>query len=395
MNPYDAAPGEGYKISRYPQLAKALANAGADCTWITSSFLHWRYRQRDLASVPIASLPYNIEFIKTPGYQPGISIARLKFLRGFANGFKKWALEPGRTPPDIILGSSPPIECLSTGAEMARHFNAKFIADIRDPWPDTYVALSPQILKPISWTFAWISGRKLRKGLDQADATIAVSSTYLKWADAKSKHPAQKSAVVPLTTEMLATTEIIENRLLSDDLIITYVGTLGLSFDWPTLKQALLRIDLHRITVNIIGSGGNAKTITEDIAKSELLQKHVNFEGALPYAELMQVLLRSTLSINSLSARSTASLPNKFFDFMSAGLPVLNSLSGELAEIVDDRAIGLNYTAGNPEELKACLQKLSENRDLIRTFSRNMTLLATEYSPTNVFRNAAKFILDV
>ena len=397
VNPYDATPGEGFKLNRYPRLAQALASEGADCTWITSSFLHYEFRQRDRNAISREVLPYKIEFVETPGYPPGISLARLKFLRGFASGLKKWAYEPGRTPPDIIVGSTPPIECLIACAEISKHFSATFIADVRDPWPDTFTSLSPWILKPAAWVFARLSDRKLRTGLVSANAMMSVSSTFLNWATEKRGNPTEKTVVVPLTTDIRVSDEIIENRVKNSLFIVTYVGTLGLSFDWTTLKHALLLSDLQKngISVNIIGTGRGSKKIVSDIDNSELLRRHVTYLGAVPYSQVMEVLLRSTVSIAPHTPGSTASLTNKFFDFMAAGLPIINSLRGEPAEIIKTNNVGLNYEAGNSAALADCLINLCRNRDLVFEYSRNMSVLAQQYSPSNVFGKAAEFILSV
>jgi glycosyltransferase involved in cell wall biosynthesis len=53
--------------------------------------------------------------------------------------------------------------------------------------------------------------------------------------------------------------------------------------------------------------------------------------------------------------------PNKVFEYLSAGLPLISSLRGEVASLIDEHKIGLNYSAGDPQQLYRCIQTLSNN----------------------------------
>ena len=45
------------------------------------------------------------------------------------------------------------------------------------------------------------------------------------------------------------------------------------------------------------------------------------------------------------------SLPNKPFEYMAEGLPLLSSLRGELRDLIEKHRIGRFYEAGNPSSL--------------------------------------------
>jgi glycosyltransferase involved in cell wall biosynthesis len=48
---------------------------------------------------------------------------------------------------------------------------------------------------------------------------------------------------------------------------------------------------------------------------------------------------------------SVISLPNKPFEYMAAGLPLLSSLPGELEQLITEHQIGLHYRAGDVQSL--------------------------------------------
>ena len=44
-------------------------------------------------------------------------------------------------------------------------------------------------------------------------------------------------------------------------------------------------------------------------------------------------------------------MPDKFYDYTAAGLPIINSLKGEVGQIIEKERIGINYVAGSTTEL--------------------------------------------
>ena len=63
-------------------------------------------------------------------------------------------------------------------------------------------------------------------------------------------------------------------------------------------------------------------------------------------------LLRvSSIGFAPYQRNTLISLPNKPFEYMAAGLPILSSLRGELEELITKEQIGLAYRAGDEESL--------------------------------------------
>jgi glycosyltransferase involved in cell wall biosynthesis len=57
------------------------------------------------------------------------------------------------------------------------------------------------------------------------------------------------------------------------------------------------------------------------------------------------------------------SLPNKPFEYMAAGLPIISSLPGELEALLRQEGIGLQYKAGDVESLVGAIKFLVEHPD--------------------------------
>jgi glycosyltransferase involved in cell wall biosynthesis len=68
--------------------------------------------------------------------------------------------------------------------------------------------------------------------------------------------------------------------------------------------------------------------------------------------------------------------PNKFFDYIAAGLPVLNNYPGWLADLISEHACGLAVPPDNPELFADALVKLADSPDLRDRMGKKSRALA-------------------
>ena len=70
--------------------------------------------------------------------------------------------------------------------------------------------------------------------------------------------------------------------------------------------------------------------------------------------------------------------PNKFFDYISSGLPVLNNYPGWIADIISKYNLGIVVRPNKPEEFADALIEISKNDSLVREMSKNSRRAAEE-----------------
>ena len=68
--------------------------------------------------------------------------------------------------------------------------------------------------------------------------------------------------------------------------------------------------------------------------------------------------------------------PNKFFDYIALGLPVINNYPGWLAEMITDNNCGLAITPRNPEAFSEALIKMKSDRKSLFQMGENAKQLA-------------------
>jgi len=123
----------------------------------------------------------------------------------------------------------------------------------------------------------------------------------------------------------------------------------------------------------IIGTGGVIDILKKRALKNDLKNK-VLFIGRIPYLEMMQYTLNADVGVTldkDTNINYRFSLPNKIFDYMKAGIPVLASNLTEVANIIDSYKVGLVIPNHNPKTILEGLKTLTNNKKQQEKFSKN------------------------
>jgi glycosyltransferase involved in cell wall biosynthesis len=68
------------------------------------------------------------------------------------------------------------------------------------------------------------------------------------------------------------------------------------------------------------------------------------------------------------------SLPNKLFDYLSAGIPVIASDLPEISKILSEYKCGIIIPEVNKEEISNAIKKLRDNRELLSELKQNSVI---------------------
>lgn len=126
----------------------------------------------------------------------------------------------------------------------------------------------------------------------------------------------------------------------SDNNTILYQGALNIGRGLEKLIEAMQWIQNAKLT--IVGEGDIERKLKEQCQNLNLCEK-IHFTGRVPLEELNQITRNSTIGVSieeDLGLNYRYALPNKLFDYIQAGLPVLTSNLPEMKSIVDDYGVG-------------------------------------------------------
>lgn len=123
------------------------------------------------------------------------------------------------------------------------------------------------------------------------------------------------------------------------------------------LVEAFRYLD-HRYLLLIIGSGDVIAQLKEQVARFELTH-HVTFMDKMPAAALRQYTLNADLGVTidkDTNLNYHFSLPNKVFDYIHAGIPVLASRLPEIEGLVTRYHIGTFIENHDPEHIASQIE---------------------------------------
>ena len=118
----------------------------------------------------------------------------------------------------------------------------------------------------------------------------------------------------------------------------------------------------------------------------ELLKERVLIKGLTGRIKLVpkcpwQILMRYTRSADaglSLDKNSNMnynfSLPNKIFDYLSAGIPVISTDLHEISRILNEFSCGILIPEPAPEEIRKAIVRLRDDRDMLVELKRNSAI---------------------
>ena len=134
----------------------------------------------------------------------------------------------------------------------------------------------------------------------------------------------------------------------------------------------------------IIGSGDVWK-ILEQKVKAQNLGERIKLINKLPKAELMQYTYNADLGLSidrNTNLNYYYSLPNKIFDYIQAGIPILASKLPEIEKIITHYNIGDFINSHEPQTIAEKINEMLTSQKL-NEYKENTNLAAKELSWTN------------
>ena len=286
-------------------------SARCDVVVWTSDFSHATKRRRRLSGEP--SVGMDVRLVKTMPYFRNVSLRRVASHAAYARRFAceaVRAIAEGLPRPALVVTSFPTISAAEASVRLARRLGAAVVVDVQDAWPETFERILPR------WTLAPLRA-KARRVFRDADLVTGVCDRYRELTGRSDYYRAY------LGIEPGATPEAPHGR--NGRKRIAYVGGVGRTYDLDTVRRAagLLGMDF-------------------DIAGGE------NYLGR---DELEEFLAGCDVGVVPMSGDSWVGLPNKLFDYAKAGLPIVSSLGGETAALLEKYACGATYRAGDAASL--------------------------------------------
>ncbi len=383
---FDPTPYDKVGDLRFIQIANATLKAGHRVTHFTSTFRHTSKKHRFDDDTELTVTPgYTVKYIYSMGYRKNISLKRFFAHHDFAK--KLIRNLSSQKKPDLIFVSMPPLSSAEMVTSWARRNDIPVIVDIIDPWPDSFIKDVPARLKPLSRLFVYPFYKKVQRILKNSMAVTSISNGYLNWAKSQYKsiqrtkcfYPAQDLDKIQSKMAQLKKTEVRNEDILR----IIYVGSLGSSYDLPAIVKAAAILDekYPGKTEFIIAGVGPQSEIVEEYQKK---LSNLRYLGWISDEELIRQYYLSDLGLIQHKNNLTQTVTYKLFSYLSAGLPILNSLQSEMAEIISENKVGLNNMNEDYTKLAENIEHFLFNRDTLEAYKDNAIKLTREKGDSTI-----------
>jgi len=177
--------------------------------------------------------------------------------------------------------------------------------------------------------------------------------------------------------------------------IILYQGSLNVGRGLEQMINAMQFIDNAHF--KIIGDGDIVQQLEQQI-KEKALEKKVTIKGRMPFQELPAETSKADLGIaleENIGLNYYYALPNKLFDYIQAGVPVLVSPFPEMQKIVNQYEIGTVYDHKDAKMLAQKIDEIFELKNRYQQWQRNTQKAAKdlcwekqEETLINIYANA-------
>lgn len=143
----------------------------------------------------------------------------------------------------------------------------------------------------------------------------------------------------------------------------------------------------------IIGGGDVLPILKEKVAQNHWDEK-VMFFPRMPYQKMMAITQLAELGFTldkDTNLNYRFSLPNKLFDYIQAGVPVVASHLVEIERIVRNYNIGTFVENHDPQSIAETIENALNDKDSLALWKQNLTIAARELC----WENEEKVLLDI
>lgn len=362
------------------EMARAAVAAGHDVSMVCGSYglgqtgletpFHRGRREGTVDGIHV--IEFNLSYSNSDGF-----LRRVGVFAKFALGSIGVALS---RKYDVAFATTTPLTAGIPGI-CARWLRGKpFVFEVRDLWPELPKAMgvirNPVILGLMSM-LEWTSYRS-------AHRLVGLSPGICKGITERGV-PDERVMMVPngCDLDIFAADNIEPWRpegVGPNDLMAVFSGTHGQANGLDAVlnaAQILKTAGRNDIKFVLIGDGKLKPALRA--RADELKLDNVLFLEPVNKSRLASLLRGADLGMQILAnvpAFYYGTSPNKFFDYIAAGLPVLNNYPGWLAGLIEENGCGFAVPPENPEAFAAALIKAADNRAELAEMGRRSRALA-------------------
>lgn len=287
---------------------------------------------------------------------------------------------------EYVFLSVPPVTFLNVLLSKVR--GIKLITDLEDLWPLFLIemGLSNKAVIKYFETFANLT-------YNLSDGIAAVSEGMKGFVRNKISNKDKPTWLTPLGVNLEEYNNLDENKSIieetrwKNDFVIMYLGAHGEANDLYSVidtidvmaSQNLEKVGNQKISFVFIGGGSEKNSITEYAKRKKL--NNIYFEDAVPSEDVPKYLSNADICLTNLQKIESFRLvrPNKLFQYMAVGKPIVTGIWGEFKDIIERYDSGIYVDFTKPVDAANQIFKLANDPEAMKRMGNNGTLYIEEH----------------
>lgn len=374
-------------------ISKELVERGHNVTMITSTNkLHPYPCETTIEGIKVIYVKNDYSNYMSP----------LRKVYSFLN-FLKLAIKEGRKQKniDIVYATSTPLTIGYVALRLKAIKKFPYIFEVRDLWPEFPIQIGA-IKNPI---LIWLLRKFEKRIYDKAEHIVALSPGMQEGVISTGIKPEKTSMIPNMSKPDIfypheVDLEIVEKfGIDTSKFNVIHFGSMGVANGLEYIINAAKELkDLKDETINFIFMGDGATQPKLKKMVSDYNLNNVMFLGNHKMSTVVEVVNCCDASITTfknLPILKTNS-PNKLFDSLSAGKPIIVNSAGWTKDMVEQQDCGFFAHPENPKDLANKLIKIKDNKSLLDKWGKNARKLAeTVYDKKILSSKVADIIENV
>ncbi len=302
--------------------------------------------------------------------------------------------------PDVVFATHTPLTIGLPGISLSHYFNVPFVFEVRDLWPEALINVGG-LKNPLG---IWWLRRMAKKIYTEAEHIVALSPG-MKEGIVHTGIPSERVTVIPNASDLdLFRPDLDGSRWrdrlgLGERFAAIYFGAMGFANGLEYVIEAA-RILAERGNDHIVlvlhGDGGK-RVALEKMARDYKLTNVIFNDLVSDKHEVARLVAGCQVCMTIYrAAKENTWSPNKMFDALAAGKPVLVNVSGWLGEMIENNHCGRRLDPLRPDMLAKALEELAANPKLCREMGSNARAMAErEFARSELADRLETILLNV
>lgn len=299
---------------------------------------------------------------------------------------------------DVVFATSTPLTVGIPGWAAAALTRTPFVFEVRDLWPEAAIQMGVISRRGLLGTLGkWLERFLYKRASDIVALSPGMAAGVIaEGIDPARVHMVPNSSDLDLFSPGPKDPELVERYGLEGRFIVGYAGALGPSNDVENNVPQAARLLAERgrgdIAFLVAGDGKSA----DELARRTEGLDNVVLAGSMPKAEVPRFTRTADVLMVLFADKPilATNSPNKFFDGLATGRPMIVNSAGWTKEIVEANEAGAYFPAGDGGALATLVEQLADDKALRERMGANARALAESRFARDLLAEQVRRVLE-